>query len=552
MLYHNIKKNIDQWLNSDLVSEADKQIIQTMNEAELARAFADTPLKFGTAGIRAITGPGTQRLNVFVYRQMALGYAHFLKQSSNKSQPVAVITHDNRLNGDLFALSCAEVLAAQGILVYLAPENKLLATPVISYWIRRLNADGGINITASHNPKAYNGFKAYNQFGSQVIDEQAQIIVQNMPSQDQLFDIEHAINSPLIQYLPSDCLQTYFDEVKKALPNFATRAKTSVKALYSSHHGVGSQTCLALMHQLGYINFQEFTPETNITGDFPDSEITNPEDPRSFAPMEVYANQHNINYLMSQDPDGDRFAMGERQKDNSFYYFNGNENGILFANYLLTTQQKPNRYVVTSYVTNNFIDRLVKAHQIPVHRTGTGFKFICDIVEKQEKANNNLLIAFEEAIGSLLFPFNREKDGYQSVALSLEMINYYQSQGLRLTDVLKNLYNQYGQWFGTTHSFVIKDPNWKQLMQAKLDFLENQPLKTVSSHPVTKVEWNHVNDCLDWILDDDNWLRFRLSGTEPKFKIYYNFFGETQEAIKNEITIIRQQIVDYLNLEEYL
>lgn len=553
MLTTKTQKLIAQWLESDLVSCDDKALILKMTTQQKAIAFADTPLRFGTAGIRALIGPGTQFLNVFVYRQMATGYAHFLKISSKKEQPIAVIVHDNRNDGDLYAMCCAEVLAAYNIQVYLAPNNHLLATPIISYWIRKLKADGGINITASHNPKAYNGFKSYNKYGAQVLDKESKIIIDNMPLAEQILNLKYAPKSPLIKYLPDDCLNQFFIELMQWLPTKDFDQQKDLKVLFSSHHGVGSQTMLALASKLNYKNFIEFEPECNITGDYDDSEITNPEEVKSFYPMLKTANQKQINYLMAVDPDGDRFAMAERQKNGLFYYLNGNENGLLFAYYLLEkAKSKKSYYVVASYVTTNFIDRILKKHEIPILRTGTGFKWICDVIEKQESNENHLLIAFEESIGALLFPFNREKDGYQAVGLSLEMITYFQSKNLLLTEILEKFYQEYGYWFGTTHSFVIKHENWKELMQTKINQLLHSRKKTIGSHPIVTIKWNHVNDCLDWILDHDNWLRFRLSGTEPKFKIYYNLYGKNHENINQEIKKIRDELIKELDLDQYI
>ncbi|WP_391591746.1 Phosphomannomutase [[Mycoplasma] cavipharyngis] len=550
---HQTQKLVDLWLNSTLVSDQDKQEISKMNQAELSCAFSDQPLKFGTAGIRAVTGVGTQKLNLFVYRRIATGYAHFLKIKSKEKRPIAIIVHDNRANGAFYARSCAEVLAAYDIEVYLAPNNQLLATPIISYWIRKLQATGGINITASHNPKAYNGFKAYNSNGVQVNDQEADLIVTHMPDNLKIFDLKFNPNSNLIKFLPDDTIQQFYDQILHHLAIEKNPELKDLAVLFSSHHGVGSQTVKNLARQMGYHHFQEFESECNVTANYDDHEITNPEEPKSFAPMIQLANQKQINYLMAVDPDGDRFAMAERQLDQSFYFFNGNENGILLIAYLIATNKiNSQNYVVSSYVTNNFIDRLLAKHQVPIFRTGTGFKLIAQEVENQERLNKKLLLAFEEAIGVLLMPFNREKDGYQAIATSLEMISYYQKQNLLLTDVLNNLYHQFGHWFGTTHAFVINDSNWKQLMQEKLEQLKNTKQKFIGNHPIKQIAWNEINNCLDWILDDDNWIRFRLSGTEPKLKIYYNLYGSDQNQLRAEINMIKNQLVSLLQLEKYL
>lgn len=450
---------VQLWLESDLVSDEDKKTIRQLDPNALAKHFSNQPLEFGTAGIRLLVGVGTQYWNVFTYRRVSTAYAKFLQLKKPDQQLSVVITHDNRTNGGLYALTCAEVFAAHGIKVYLAPERPLFATPLTSYLIRSLNANGGINITASHNPKNYNGFKAYNSSGVQVDDHDAALITTLMPSNDMLFQLDYAVNSELISYLPNYYPQ-FFNQIIQALPRTQPSVVKPLKVAFSPHHGVSSGEMVNFCHQLGYVNFLEYPLEANITGNYSDDEITNPEDPRSFEPLVAFANQINADYLMASDPDADRFALAERQADGSFYYFNGNENGILFTHYLLNViKDKRNYYVVSSYVTNNFIDRLVAEYKIPVLRTGTGFKNISKIVEEQSQKGQKLLIAFEEAIGSLVFDFHREKDAFQSVALSLEMIDYYQQQNLKLTDVLNQLYQKYGYWYGITESFTVKADN---------------------------------------------------------------------------------------------
>lgn len=538
------------WLQNPEVSREFKQQLQSMNPTQLASVFSEQPMQFGTAGVRKTVGVGHQHFNVFVYRLLAYAYGQFILKTTNQSQPIVVIVHDNRARGDEFAVACAQVLAHMHIKVLLAPNNALLATPIISYLIRAYQADGGINITASHNPKHYNGFKAYNRYGMQLNNQQANFVVAHIPDYARIFAIPLAPCSHyLIQNLEPTAIANYFTTLIQYLPNTKPAKIKTIKVLYSPHHGVCAHNMAQMAHQLGYINFTQLPSESNVTSDFSDAKICNPEDPQSFESAAKYAQQLNYDYLMASDPDGDRFGFAERQDDGSFYYFNGNENGILFIHYLLTFKKSLlKNYVVSSYVTNNFIDRLLKPHGIKVLRTGTGFKWICQHVELQQQLGWDLLLGFEEAIGALIFPFNREKDSYQSVALALEMINYYRHQKIKLTTVLKQLYDQYGYWYGTTDSFIIAGSDWQTLMHKKLGLLKQYPHSQIDRFTIVKVQWNPINDCLDWILCDDNWIRFRLSGTEPKFKIYYNLYGTSEQDVKSAFNAVRQTLIDYLGL----
>lgn len=383
---------------------------------------------------------------MFTYRQVAYGYGKYL-QKQKPNQPLKVIIiNDNRLNGREYALVCGEVLAELGIQVYLPPANKLLATPIISYLIRQMGADGGINITASHNPKAYNGFKVYNSQGIQVNDHQANAIVRLIPAHKEVFGVKYLSSTKLIQSLKADCDQQYFQLIANCLPTINLFTAKKLKVAFSPHHGVTCQQMARFCHQLGFVNFLEYPLEATITGNYSDEEITNPEDFRSFDPLIHFAKQQGSKYLFAADPDGDRCAFGEQQPDGSFYFFNGNEHGILLTNYLLNNLPSGSRdyYLVSSYVTNNFVDKLAEERQIPVFRTATGFKNISRVVENENQQGKKLLIAFEEAIGSLLFDFHREKDAYQATALTLTMINHYHDQKLLLTTVLDQLYQKYG------------------------------------------------------------------------------------------------------------
>ncbi|OAL10259.1 phosphomannomutase [Candidatus Mycoplasma haematobovis] len=515
----------EEWKNSSILTDTEKEELERCSEEEIEKYFSYEPFKFSTAGIRRETGIAPQKLNKYSYRLLAVGYAKYLKSKSES--PSAIVGHDNRENGIYYSVIVASVLRNFNIKVYLTPHNVHIPTPVLSYYIRKLGLTGGINISASHNPPNYNGFKTYNYSGCQTNIQEEEIIKNNIPCISNIFKLDLEDRSDF-EYLPESFMVDYFKEIITKLPHVGEYLNHKTKVLFSSHHGTSSYHMLKLANMLGFENFMEYAPECNVTYKLNKGEIANPEEKESFKAMIEYANENDINYVCAHDPDGDRVAIVEKQKDGSWYYFNGNEIGVILAYFKLSTTKFDNPYIVSTNVTSDFISRIFP--EVPVYTTLTGFKNISKIVEEKQQEGKDLIIAFEEAIGILLLPDFREKDGYQQLAYILRILASLKQGGLK--DVLDYLRTKYGYWKAFTEFYRVN--NHEEYIKV---FSETK-VSEICSYECENIELK--DEILAWYFKKGGWIKFRASGTEPKFKIYYNLYGENEEWVNGQINKLKK------------
>ena len=530
------------WVQSHKISNEYKKYILEMSEDDINRFFTDDKMTFGTAGIRATMGPGTNQINTFTYQQMAEGFARWLLLT--KENPSVVVAHDNRKNADFYSKVVAKVLTSFGIKVIFFPNNELKATPITSYAIRMAKADGGIIITASHNPKNYLGFKVYNSFGAQILPDDANKIVALMPENNTILDNEYAINNDLIEYFDNSITESYFKDATKCLIHTDVDKEKIFPIIFTAHHGTASHDLPNFLNTLGYKNVikveQQCVPDSNFTY----SPISNPEDKRSFELSLKYAEKNKSDIMLAVDPDSDRLAVAVLH-DNKWRYLTGNEMGIIFTHYVLknkTFTKEP--FIISTYVSTYYIDKIAKEFDAKVFRTATGFKWVGNVLE-QYYQQQDFVVGFEEAIGSLNSDIGRDKDGFQAAALALEVYDECRMHDKTLIDYLNDIFNEYGAWAGETVSYLIEAPNWKETMSARMDYFAKMKNKNILNLKILENKYNKKADALEWILEDGMWIKFRMSGTEPKFKVYFNLYGETVEeanrlldALKLEIDII--------------
>ena len=530
------------WVQSHKISNEYKKYILEMSEDDINRFFTDDKMTFGTAGIRATMGPGTNQINTFTYQQMAEGFARWLLLT--KENPSVVVAHDNRKNADFYSKVVAKVLTSFGIKVIFFPNNELKATPITSYAIRMAKADGGIIITASHNPKNYLGFKVYNSFGAQILPDDADKIVALMPENNTILDNEYAINNDLIEYFDNSITESYFKDATKCLIHTDVDKEKIFPIIFTAHHGTASHDLPNFLNTLGYKNVikveQQCVPDSNFTY----SPISNPEDKRSFELSLKYAEKNKSDIMLAVDPDSDRLAVAVLH-DNKWKYLTGNEMGIIFTHYVLknkTFTKEP--FIISTYVSTYYIDKIAKEFDAKVFRTATGFKWVGNVLE-QYYQQQDFVVGFEEAIGSLNSDIGRDKDGFQAAALALEVYDECRMHDKTLIDYLNDIFNEYGAWAGETVSYLIEAPNWKETMSARMDYFAKMKNKNILNLKILENKYNKKADALEWILEDGMWIKFRMSGTEPKFKVYFNLYGETVEeanrlldALKLEIDII--------------
>lgn len=552
------------WMTSNNVSDEMKNHMMTMSDEEITEAFQDRPLKFGTAGYRAIYGPGTMFLNEHTYQQLAVAYAKFLiekrkeqvAENSNLAKlPIKIfIGHDNRRDGKKISELVANVISSFGIEVFLVQNNWMIATPIVSFIVRELCLDGAINITASHNPKNYNGFKAYNHTGAQVNEEEAEIITNFLPTWKNNLDRRYQANNRNIKYLDRKIFEKYYDAITNDI-DITDYQNYYDPIVITTHHGAGSIYVPDYLESLGH-NIILVDEQCYEDCEFSNSPIMNPEEKESFALAIKTADMNKSSLIIGFDPDADRMAVAVKHKG-QWRFLNGNEMGIITSYYLIKNKKYGNKVpvIISTYVSNTLVNRIAEEYNGLVIRTGTGFKNIAQAMDMIDESMSEYLIGFEEAVGMNVSLSTREKDAISAAALVIEMYNFYKQQNQNFVQILENrIYQIFGKWYGETVSIKIPGIDWKQ----KAKDMEHAALtiKTgtkIGVFEVKDVFWNSDGNCIEWLLDGDAWIKFRISGTEPKFKIYFNLFFQSsslkydyeryQELVKEMTKKIKERLM---------
>lgn len=547
-----MNKLYNHWINHKNVNDKYKEIMRNMSQDEIDVFFNEKLIQMGTAGYRAKIGPGNHNLNEFTYAQLTIGYAKYLitKYKNFPNQLSVLIVHDNRKNGDLYTRICANILKQYGIKVILNNNNDLLPTPIASYLIPKLGCIGCINITASHNPKEYNGFKCYDHTGCQLLPDDSNMIIQNMPNSYEILEIDIDSTDTGFEYVKEKHIDDYFADVKKRLLRSNVSENNRIKLVYSAMHGTASNYMSKFLNSTGYECYdvlEQNYPDSNFTN----TPICNPEDPKSLLKAIELADSKNINIVFASDPDADRLAIGIK-KNGEWVFLNGNQAGIIETHYrlMMLNDDTREKIVISTYISNNLIDRMV-LNQGYVIRTATGFKWVGDQINNLDFNKQVYVNGFEEAIGALPTDLNRDKDSFQTALLMLEILNYYYDKGYDYIDILENeIYPKYGHWYGNTTSLVIDGLNWKEKAEKMLNKLMVFNKQYVLERQVINVIYNDAGSCLEIYFKNDSWVKFRLSGTEPKFKIYLNLYldndsNDVDYNISKQLQAEAENIVQY-------
>ncbi|MCV3743667.1 phospho-sugar mutase [Ureaplasma sp. ES3154-GEN] len=548
---------VSQTLESELVSSEDKKYIKSLDQKTLSELFdPNYKFKFGTAGIRLPLGVGTRQLNIFTYTQLILGYIYYLQTipPKNNRHHKVVLGRDNRYLSREVMMFAAQIFTSFGFEVFVPQDYEMLATPIVSYLINELDLDGGIMFTASHNPKTDNGFKVYNNVGAQPTTDVTNVIETYIPSYKDVMLFDFEADEELISFIDEHEITAYYDLIKENLINTNKNSEKQFQTVLTTHHGAASYNMQPFLESLGYeiISVHEQNFENP---DFINDESSNPEDQISFTKALTYTNEHNATVMIGIDPDADRMGVAI-QHDNEWYYLSGDQTGVLYAYYLLhyKNYERP-KYIISTIVSNTYVERIAKDFDTTVHYVGVGFKHHGNLIAQLRK-DQDLVVAFEEAIGTNLIDMNNDKDGYQSAAFILELIAFYQNQGLSLIDVFtKLIFPKYGYWYAHTYPFVFKNKDWKQDAQALLTKLQTTDLKQIIDLNLLKIEYNQEHNYITWFLDNDSTIKFRLSGTEPKFKIYVNLIEDQYQSnefwythFANKADAIVAMLREYLQL----
>ena len=550
-----IKKLYNEWLENavedkDLTAELES--IKN-NEDEIYDRFY-TALKFGTAGLRGIIGAGTNRMNIYVVRQATQGLANYvLKKYGNGS---VAISHDSRIKADLFMNEAARVLAANGIKVYITSE--LQPTPVLSYLVRYFKCQAGIMVTASHNPAAYNGYKAYGEDGCQMTDVAANTVYDEISKLDmfkdvKITDFDEAVKSGMIEYVDESVYDTYLEKVMEQQVNPGVCKGADLKVVYTPLNGTGNKLVRKVLGKIG-VNDVVVVPEQELPdGNFTTCPYPNPEIKEALAKGLELCEKEQPDLLLATDPDADRVGIAVKDYDGSYRLISGNEDGVMLTNYILSCKKASGKLpekpvVVKTIVTTKLINKLCEKYGCELKNVLTGFKYIGEVILNLEKKHeeNRYLFGFEESYGYLSGTYVRDKDAVVASMLVCEMAAYYKKQGKSLAEVIDGLYEEFGYYLNQTYSFEFDGAAGMQKMADIMTAVRDNIPKSIAGYDVVKVSDYLLkketeiatgsatdielpkSNVIALHLSGDNAVIIRPSGTEPKIKLYITSVGKNK------------------------
>ncbi len=536
----NYIEEYQRWLSQGIMKEE----LERLDEKEIEECFYKE-LTFGTGGIRAIMGPGPNRLNIYTIRKNSEGYARYIESKGIEAKNKGiVIAYDNRNYSQEFALEAAKVLASHEIKVYLF--ESLRPTPELSFAVRYLKAQGGIVITASHNPPIYNGYKTYDHHGCQSVLRDTDIIINYIKSVKDSLNIHiDEEKKSYIHYIGAEVDEAYYKVLKTVQER--SELKRDIKIVYTPLHGTGNIPVRTMLNRIGY---EVYVVEEQCVPDPLFSKVSspNPENRKSFDKAIELAKEKNADLVIATDPDCDRLGIVVKHNEN-YEYMTGNQTGAVLLEYLLSTKKEKgtlpkNGIVFDTIVTASLGAKVAKKYGVEVESTLTGFKFIGDKI-REYKGQKTFLFGYEESYGYMIKDFTRDKDGVQSAILISEACQYYKNLGKTLVDVLTDLYEEFGYLEDIQDSETLPGIEGAKRMEEivnqyryeTFDMIEDRKVIAKEDYQLgIRTEANGKTSTLKLpksnviklILEDDSWVVVRPSGNEPKIKYYKNIWKNNQ------------------------
>ena len=551
----NYLDNYNRWLSSDKLTDAEKAELLSIkdDDKEIQFRFTDY-LAFGTGGLRGTMKVGMNAMNVHTVAYATQALAQLIKEEGRTADGVAV-AYDSRNNSKLFAETAARVLAAADIPAYLFDE--LRPTPELSFALRELHCVAGINITASHNPKQYNGYKAYWEDGAQLPPEHADVVSATMQKLDifedvKLADFDEALAAGKIVMLGRDMDEKYLAcvQAQAVNPDAVKAVADELKIVYSPLHGTGYRLVPEILRRCGHKNVFTVDEQMVISGDFPTVSKPNPEYKEVFDIGMKIADEVGSDLVVATDPDADRVGVVTRTPDGSFTTITGNQMGALLMDYILTAYEETGTmpeipFAVKTIVTTELAAKICEAHGVKMHNVLTGFKFIGEVIKDYEqKGFGTFVLGFEESYGYLKGTYARDKDAVVAAMLICEMTAYYKAKGMTLSDALDALYARYGYCFESNVEIYMEGLDGPARMAEKMNELRNPAPAEIAGRKVVKfgdykaqtiedrvagvVESTNLpkSNVLSFTLDNGDVIVARPSGTEPKIKFYFMLIGK--------------------------
>ena len=535
------KENYIRWLNSPKVNEQDKETLRKMDQKEIDDAFFKD-VEFGTAGMRGVLGPGTNRMNNFTVKKATVAFAKYLLELfPNAKAEGVVISHDNRHMSREFTLLSAETLNDFGIKTYIF--DALRPTPELSFAVRYLNACAGIMITASHNPKQYNGYKVYDETGCQLVPDKIKRLLEIIDSLPNELEVEYEVEKQRGENILLD--NKVDDEYVRLVESIAINKdldKSNFKVVFTPNHGTSYVNSMRIFKDLGYRIYpvmSQVAPDPDFSGTL----SPNPEDARSFIEPIKLAKEIDADLIVMTDPDGDRVGLGYKAKDGSYQTLTGNQSAALLMDYIFSQKKErgtlsDNGVMYYTIVTSSLGGDVARHYGVKVEEFLTGFKFIGNRIDYYEKLGHGPKFEFgyEESYGCLIAPFARDKDGCQAILMYCEMALFYFLKGMRLDEAWDDLCKRFGYHQDITYSMEFFGSEGQAKMNNLMNTLHNDPFIEINGLKVVKVDDIEKGEritkdgkeklnlpksnVVKLYLEDGSIVTVRPSGTEPKVKFY--------------------------------
>jgi phosphoglucomutase len=568
------RQKYELWLESPYIDENTKQELENIKEEKDIEDRFYKELEFGTGGLRGVIGAGSNRMNIYTVGKATQGLADYVK-TNYKDNLSAAIAYDSRIMSKEFAETAAQIFCANGIKAYIF--ESLRPTPMLSFTVRHLNCSVGIVITASHNPKQYNGYKVYGADGGQVTDKNAMEILSFIEKVDEFskvktMDLSDALNNGIMSIIGEDIDKAYIERVKALTirKELVGSSAGDLKIIYTPIHGAGNMPIRRVLKELNYTNVSVVKEQELPDGNFPTAPYPNPEEPKVFEIALRMAKEIQPDIIFGTDPDCDRIGVVVKDSEGEYKVLTGNQTGVLLTHYIVSSLREmsklpQNGAVIKTIVTTEMASKVSSDFGVKFIDVLTGFKYIGEKIKEFEySGEKTFLFGFEESFGYLSGDFVRDKDAVIAAMLICEMTLYYKSRNLSLYDALVDLYKKYGFFKEELISIELKGKEGAEQIQKALEYLRHSMNSAVNGVDIIKkmdyknsIEKDLVkleetiielpkSNVLKFILQDDSWFVVRPSGTEPKMKIYLSTVGTSLVDAEEKMIEFKQNIMELI------
>ncbi|SJQ62538.1 phospho-sugar mutase [Clostridioides difficile] len=563
------KNNYEMWLNSPYFDEQTKNELLSIkdDEKEIQDRFYKN-LEFGTGGLRGIIGAGTNRINIYTVRRATLGVLNYIMKTQGEEgkQKGIVIAHDSRYMSREFCIEVAKTLSAYGVKAYIFEELK--PTPELSFAVRYLKCAMGIVITASHNPKEYNGYKVYDSDGGQICIDMANDIIAEVNKIDDYstiksIDFEEALSKNLITILDNEVDDEFIKAVKKQVlrQNIIDEYGKKLKIIYTPIHGTGNKPVRKVLNECGFENVMVVKEQELPDSNFSTVKYPNPEEKSVFNIAIEMAKNNGTDLIIGTDPDCDRVGIVVKDSSGEYVVLNGNQVGSLLVRYILESLVEENKLpknnptIIKTIVTSELGAKIAKAYNVDCLNTLTGFKFIGEKIKAFEESNDrSFIMGYEESYGYLIGTHARDKDGVVSSLMICEMAAYYSSKGMNLYETLIDTYNKFGYYKEDLKSVTLKGIDGIKKIKEMMLYFRSVKIDNVADVKVDKildykdgVDDLPKSDVLKFLLEDGSWIAIRPSGTEPKIKFYFGANSDNQEDVEFKLNNLISYILNVVD-----